>query len=416
MLAVASACSGSSNESSPRDPADLPTRPGEEQPDFANVPADPLAGLPGQLAIVDGGSVIVTRPNGSDPRIIDGGGYTTSFLPVWGPGGSKLAWVTITDTEALIKDSVLESDLTNETSVGTMVPLYLQWHPEGETVAYLRQNPFGPEFEVGTVKPGEPKEALAVAQPFYYSFSPDGESIAAHMDANRVVLITDGVTRVLTETEGTFSAPAWLDSDHLLVHINGALTSLDINDLSEEVIVEVEGATEFVLGPGGAFLAYLAGPPDLMEVQLDDDRPTSTLRVIEVETGIEDVVTDLPVGAFEWSPNGLALAWLEFPEDPVVGQTRWHYWAGAEIGVSPQYIPSSEMSNEYLPFYAQFAQSNTGWSPGAEAFAFAGTIDEETGVWIQVMDPTADPIRIGFGSAVFWSPDGSVAPSGPSPA
>ncbi|MEZ5342589.1 MAG: hypothetical protein R2706_14420, partial [Acidimicrobiales bacterium] len=380
----------------------------EEQPGVEAIPFDPLAGLPGQLAILDESVLIVSNPNGSGARIVDGGGATGAAQPVWAPGGQTLGWVSYTDVDILITQLQMDGDAKSQTSIGSTFPVYMQWNAAGDTLAYLRPNPFGgPELELGTVVPGEPAKAIGTAVPFYVSFAPDDNSILGHINDGQLVIWSDGPNVDLGPASGSFTAPAWLDQNRVLVHLDDALTVIDLRDGSENVVAPIGRSTEFVVNPNHELVAFQAGPPELMTVQ-DGGGPTSTLRVAEIDTGLEVIVTDKTVAAFEWSPDGSMLAWLEVPEGPSVGGARWHYWAGGEVAVSPEYFPSQMVVEQYLPYFAQFAQSHSGWSANGEAFAFAGRIGEDEGIWVQVMDPTEPPILIGFGSMVIWSPDGEV--------
>jgi TolB protein len=58
----------------------------------------------------------------------------------------------------------------------------------------------------------------------------------------------------------------------------------------------------------------------------------------------------------------------------------------------------------YLPFFAQYTQSVTGWAPDSTAFAFAGGIDGVRGVWVQLLDEAVRPHRVALGDFVTWGP------------
>jgi Tol biopolymer transport system component len=64
-----------------------------------------------------------------------------------------------------------------------------------------------------------------------------------------------------------------------------------------------------------------------------------------------------------------------------------------------------------LPFFDQYAQSMTLWSPDGEAFAYPAMTGGIPGIWIQDIDGT-DPIRLTDGSWVSWSTQDPPLPSG----
>ena len=94
--------------------------------------------------------------------------------------------------------------------------------------------------------------------------------------------------------------------------------------------------------------------------------------------------------------------------------------AGGEISVTPSYRPTQLMIGGYLPFFAQYSVSHTTWAPDSTAFAFAGSIEADTGIWVHAL-PTDEragvaAARIAVGDVVFWSPNDAQPPAGaPSP-
>ena len=65
-------------------------------------------------------------------------------------------------------------------------------------------------------------------------------------------------------------------------------------------------------------------------------------------------------------------------------------------------MPAPGLLRDLVPFFDQYAQSMTLWSPDGSAFAFPGVVDGEDGIWVQEL-AGADPRRIAGGSWVAWS-------------
>ena len=70
-----------------------------------------------------------------------------------------------------------------------------------------------------------------------------------------------------------------------------------------------------------------------------------------------------------------------------------------------EFFPSARFSQRYLPFFDQYNLSSTAWSPTSDAIVFAGTIDNEAGVFVDLVSDDAGPARITEGEIAFWSPN-----------
>ena len=58
-----------------------------------------------------------------------------------------------------------------------------------------------------------------------------------------------------------------------------------------------------------------------------------------------------------------------------------------------------------MPFFDQFAQSVTPWSPDSDRFVYPGIgIDDARGIFVQVAEPGVAPELIADGILAFWSP------------
>ena len=76
-------------------------------------------------------------------------------------------------------------------------------------------------------------------------------------------------------------------------------------------------------------------------------------------------------------------------------------WDGASSFVTPRFIPSLRLAGEYLPFFEQYAQSMSPWSPDGSAFAYPGiSEDGQEGIWIQCARPDRAPVLVA--EATSW--------------
>ena len=139
---------------------------------------------------------------------------------------------------------------------------------------------------------------------------------------------------------------------------------------------------------------------------LQDQTLVTPLSVIDRKTGaIERVATEYSP-AFFWSPGSAKLLSM-VPE--VTGERVWFRWGVWEDGSSfttGRFVPSLELSRDYLQFFEQYAQSMSLWSPDGSAFVYAGENESgESGVWIQPATQDAAPVRVADGVFASWSPE-----------
>ena len=81
-------------------------------------------------------------------------------------------------------------------------------------------------------------------------------------------------------------------------------------------------------------------------------------------------------------------------------------WEDGSSFSTERFVPSLELSRDYLQFFEQYAQSMTLWSPDGSAFVYAGQQEGsgESGIWIQPATPDTAPVRVADGVVASWSP------------
>jgi hypothetical protein len=82
---------------------------------------------------------------------------------------------------------------------------------------------------------------------------------------------------------------------------------------------------------------------------------------------------------------------------------QWLIWSDEETIEGPEFAPLPHWINDYLPFHDQYARSMTLWSPDGESFAFAGLIDDRSGIWRHDLAEDETTFVID-GTWVVWSP------------
>ncbi|MFZ0013013.1 MAG: hypothetical protein WAL25_02750, partial [Acidimicrobiia bacterium] len=358
---------------------------------------------PGRLVILDeSGNIVVLDPDGANADAIteDAGTSAAYAQPIWSPDGQALAWGEVTDTGFAVGIHRFDSDerLTVPTS---NLPFYLSWSPGGERIGVLHNGEDGIDFNLVDVARSN-IERVGTGAPYYFSWRPGGNILVTHVGADHVETIDfAGVSTTLEPTGPFYLAPQWTDVG--VFHVAADELLVESEDGTRAPVAAVSGLTMFVANPQGTRVALqMTGAGDALEVALSETPiiPSGAVSVVDVETGaVDSVVDDLAVGFF-WSPTGDSLLAL-VPD--VTGSVVPHVWtAGDGVEDYPSYQPTAAMLRDTFPFFPQYAQSVNFWAPDGSAFAYAGVVDGEEGIWVQPLTD-APRTRVSAGRWVAWS-------------
>jgi WD40 repeat protein len=392
MVALVAACTGSA-----------PGGPSGALPSVDALPGAPTGDR--LLVLKDDGSILTVGRDGGAGIPLRGEEDLDleTRQPVWSPDGASVAWVEI-GTAAPAASSTLvtirpDGSGRREVVVDTGA-FFLQWDPTSSRLAYLGS--FRGAVGMGVADTGADggpvATTLGVGQPFYLSWGPEGDRLLIHVGAD--TLGTLDLTRNLepiADRPGVFHAPVWLEDGRFVYAVHdGDRQMLVVRDGSRpRRLVRFQGAIEFVVSPDGRRIAY----------RVDAGGDLGTVSVVGIDSARSRTVSDLPASAFHWSPDGRRLL-LMIPaqgDDPTTH--RWHVWDGKETNpVGPTFLPSPTYLRDYLPFFGQFAQTMTLWSPDGRSFAFPGLIGDRAGIWVQDLDAEDPTFVVDDASVVAWSP------------
>jgi TolB protein len=380
-------------------------------PEGATGPVPSVDVLPGVptgarlLVLTDDGAVLTTaRDGGSRVVLRPGGGLEVeAHQPVWAPDGQTVAWVEVGTGGPAAASTLVTSrpDGSGQREIRVDAGMFfLGWDPTSSRLAYLGS--YQGAIGMGVAEPdatgGPAARTIGVGQPFYVSWSPEGDGLLIHVGSETLGRIDlEGTLRPVGDAPGLFHAPVWLADDRLVYAVSeGAHQILVVRrGRHTSELVLFRGAIEFVVSPDGQRIAY----------RVDAGEGLGTVSVVDIQSGRAERVSDLPATAFHWSPDGrrLLLMTPEEGEDPATH--RWHVWDGRdEQPIGPAFLPSPTYLREYVPFFGQYAQSMTLWSPDGRAFAFPGLIGDRAGIWVQDLDAEEPTLAVEDGSVVAWSP------------
>lgn len=374
------------------------------EPDAPATTVAPAIG-PGRLVVLDSsGDVVVVDSDGANrsPITDDGGEDTLYTQPVWSPDASRLAWGQLSDNSAAVAIHEPESDVLRLVETSNL-PFFVSWSPDGESLGVLHNGASGIDFRIVDVDEGT-SITVDTAAPYYFSWSPEGDRVVTHAGVDRVETIApDGGRDRLEPTSPTYLAPQWTSRG--VFHVVGDQLVIEDQDGVRGPVATVSGLTLFVANHQGTRVALQAsGDGDIISVALTEvpTVPSGSLVVVDVETGAVDVVDEALALGFFWSPDGESLLVMS-PGDEAVVPRVWSSSGGTTDYV--EYLPSGTMLRDTLPFFPQYAQSVRFWSPDSTAFAFAGAVDGEQGIWVQGLADSR-PTRVSDGTWVAWSSGG----------
>jgi TolB protein len=411
LLVLAAACtSGPEERDLPNVDVDAPTGAGTPSRSASPDPtvASDLSGLTGRLAVLNAeGNLVTLDPDGSRVVVLDEieAGRSQVRQPTWSPDGDRVAWVHVEvaddeTLEAVLATSTGDGDRPTEATTGAIVPFYLSWDPTSSRIAYLGGREA--DIEVGVVEAERGRATpLDTGQPYYLSWAPEGDEMLVHVGEDRLErLELDGTLTTVADRPGTFFAPVWTGDGRSFVYASATprgqhLVVHDVDARNGSQLVPFDGLVRFVVSPDGRRIAF----------QILEEQRAQPLTVIDVRSGETTEVVEGLTGGFFWSPGGERLLYL-LP-DPEAEQFwyRWGVWDGASSFTTPRFLLPLLVVREYLPFFEQYAQSMSLWSPDGSAFAYPGQNEAgELGIWVQSAEPDRAPVLVADGTFVAWSP------------
>ena len=368
-----------------------------------------VGSLAGRLAVLDqDGNLVTMNPDGSKEVVLAevDPGLSEVRQPSWSRDGSRLAWVRLEVNEAnALAVSVATSTGrgTKPTEARTLVtPFYLSWDPTSSRIAYLG-SPGEDQIELGILEVAGPSSgtSLDTGQPFYLSWGPRGDELLVHVGDRRLErLDLDGRLTTVADRPGRFTAPVWTTDGRSFVYASARagrqqLVVQEADARSGHSLVAFGELIMFVVSPDGRRIAF----------QPFEGGASMPLTVVDVASGETTQVTNETVAAFFWSPEGERLLYLDL--DPADGRAwyRWGVWDEKRSFRTTRFLPSQVMIEQYFPFFEQYAQSMSLWSPDGTAFAYPGmNEDGDAGIWIQSAHSDRAPVLVSDGSFVAWSP------------
>lgn len=358
-----------------------------------------------RLAIVDEGQVVVVETDGSTWTQITDEEGDFFFQPIWSPDATQLAFSRIGSSPAIFlatADGIATYSVPTET-----FPFYFFWSQQNE-LALLRNGDSGLRLDVTSMTAdgvATPRQ-IEAGQPLYFSWSPGGDSLVSHVGTDRLDLNNGGTVSPLGPEPGIFQSPWWTERGIVAIERGSRDQTLVLIDAdgTTRPLASVLGPSTLVATADGSRVAVQSLREEVNGIsaalQAIPVLPSNRVAVVDTVDGSHTSVSERPALAFFWSPDGERLLILDIVPGPMA---RWSVWSDEDgLVESVRFEPDPSFLRDMVPFFDQYAQSMSLWAPDGAAFAFPGTVDGESGIWVQRLG--GELTRISGGTWVSWSP------------
>jgi hypothetical protein len=224
--------------------------------------------------------------------------------------------------------------------------------------------------------------------------------LLVHAENRRLYYLgLDGSKEVLDFTPGQFSAPGWYGDTQLFPVREGRRQILRLRTPEGTALrdaTDFRSAIAHGLSPDGDRVAFIA---------IGEDANAFGLGPLMVNTPAATVEIADMAAAFFWSADGAKLLYLTPDMSTEDFALRWNVWDGAGSKAFERFLPTPTFFQQYLPFFGQYANSLSFFSPDGDYFTFAGTIEGRgEGIWIQSTNGDPEAELIGPGEFSTWAP------------
>ena|GEM_PF-1767069 len=307
---------------------------------------------------------------------------------------------------------------------------FLDWAPDSSQIAFLTENVQDQSTSLNLIKTQEGSRAKTVLQgsSATWDWSPDSKTLIAKVGTSSgsdglslVNASGDGMTKLSSKGAPAFQAPAFSpDGGYmLLTEENDKKQKLVLADRAGKTLktlADFTGQISFAWSPAGAKVAYV--------IQTDNTNQGGPLTVVDVNSGDKRVVSNKPVQAFFWAPDGQRIAVFSRADATDVPPNFQGFDLVPQMStplmlletVDPKTSAARELfyfapTTAFLRVAAEFDRWSRGvniWSPDSRKLVFTLTFGNTSGSRDYVIETEASgslfPRILGNGGLAFWSP------------
>lgn len=319
---------------------------------------------------------------------------------------------------------------------------YLDWSPDNSQIAFLAQTGDAEaalQLASAGDQPGKPRR-VATGVNAAWNWHPDGKTLIAKVNdsmtdnsADLALLDTQSdktLSTIIKKADIPFDSPAFSpDGNAMIVTANEDsrqyLALADRQGNIQRNLVPINGLVSFSWSPTSARVAYIA-QQDVTNDPISA-LPASTggaLHLLDVNSGVDTVVSQMSVLAFFWSPDGESLATFSSIRTAEMSRD----FAGMDLtSTNPNSVMILqtidintkafrqlfyfEPTNEFrlaLNHFDRFSRSINIWSPDSRSLVFPMIYSNATSSYDLIVETEAtgsiEPRVISQGTMAVWSP------------
>ncbi|MBI3943390.1 MAG: PD40 domain-containing protein [Chloroflexi bacterium] len=419
-----------------------------------SIPAPPPAPPAINRIVYTGndGNIYTVLPDGtdrvgltSDAHLSGSAGGVLYSYPAWSRNSERVAYVMLQaegqqNRAALLTISALGGDPQEVyvTNRGDGTPYYLYWAPDNQHIGFLTQEQSGSALRIAAGS----EETLVIDRgaPLYFSWSPDANNLLLHVGGDSSASearISLGTLQTpspnhITETPALFLAPAFSPDGESMLYATAEgrgsssasrpskLILADEQGQQTQTLLDYQGAIAFQWSPDSQYIAFsVTSDPGSLGMGIVNYAP---IKVMKRDGSEQRHLSEEDALAFFWSPDGKYLAYLAPDLDPqnkgmhgeqyLVSnpaqriQVAWKIveLATGDVTRAALFNPTAAFI-EILPYFDQYAQSVTFWSPDSQKLVYTSR-DASGGpaqVYVTDIGGKSLPVAVGDGDLAFWS-------------
>lgn len=337
--------------------------------------------------------------------------------PTWSPDGRSLACFRLpgdgTASARLYVHDVGDVSSTEAADLGSRLPIYLSWDPDGSQVAVLSQDDDLLHLTTAPWNPTGDERHLAEGSPLFYTWAGPGR-LAAFIGepegpGSRLALLDPSgrsPTLDLPGSPSNFCAPLWVGDRVVYVTSRNGHSQVLAADLETDEVRELElldGLVALVASPDGHRVARAIAPDG-------DGTPYYRLGVLDLRDGEVREIIDMPCLAYLWAPDGETLLVARVDTDRNLLEWLRVDPDGQGVDHLCSMYPTRDLGF-YLRFFEQYTQSHPLIDPTSRHLLVTGTMahqgrDSTPYVW-QVDLETGEAEALAEGLFATYGPTGA---------